>query len=89
KPHLGRSKGQQIVIPTPILAHLDMLQLREQTVAPYARFEMLYTPVTGSDAASRAAKANALEHAIDELAQQVVDYAREQGGSAVVTDRHL
>ncbi|CAX54081.1 glutamate synthase-related protein [Erwinia pyrifoliae] len=89
RPHLGRSKGQQIVVPTPILTHLDMLQLREQTVAPYARFEMLYTPVIGSDTASRAANADALERAIDDLAQQVVDFAREQGGIAVITDRHL
>ncbi|MFK8256986.1 glutamate synthase-related protein [Erwinia sp. AnSW2-5] len=89
KPHLGRSKGHQIVVPTPILTHLDMLQLREQTVAPYARFEMLYVPVTGTDPESRAANADALEQAIDALAQEVVDFAREQGGIAVITDRHI
>ncbi len=89
KPHLGRSKGRQIIVPTPILTHLDMLQLREQDVAPYARFEMLYVPVLGSDAASRQKNADALEQAIDDLAQQVVDFAREQGGIAVLTDRHI
>jgi len=89
KPHLGRSKGQQIIVPTPILTHLDMLRLREQTVAPYARFEMLYEPVVGKDIVSRAANANALEKAIDDLAQQVVDFARQQGGIAVITDRHI
>ena len=89
KPHLGRSKGRQIVVNSPILTHLDMLQLREQDVAPYARFEMLYLPVTGSDAQSRQANADALEQAIDDLAQQVVDFAREQGGIAVLTDRHI
>ncbi|MFS2221326.1 glutamate synthase-related protein [Pantoea sp. B65] len=89
KPHLGRSKGRQIIVPTPILTHLDMLQLREQNVAPYARFEMLYQPVIGSDAQSRANNAQALENAIDDLAQQVVDFARQQGGIAVITDRHV
>ncbi|UVC29839.1 glutamate synthase-related protein [Pantoea sp. SOD02] len=89
KPHLGRSKGQQIIVPTPILTHLDMLRLREQTVAPYARFEMLYEPVVGKDIVSRAANANALEKAIDDLAQHVVDFARQQGGIAVITDRHI
>lgn len=89
KPHLGRSKGRQIIVPTPILSHLDMLQLREQNVAPYARFEMLYEPVTGKDLLSRTANANALEKAIDDLAQQVVDFARSQGGIAVITDRHV
>ncbi|MDJ0022623.1 glutamate synthase-related protein [Pantoea eucrina] len=89
KPHLGRSKGQQIIVPSPILTHLDMLRLREQNVAPYARFEMLYEPVTGKDIVSRAANASALEKAIDNLAQQVVDFARTQGGIAVITDRHV
>ena len=89
KPHLGRSKGRQIIVPTPILTHLDMLQLREQDVAPYARFEMLYTPVIGNDSDRRQQNADALEQAIDDLAQQVVDFAREQGGIAVLTDRHV
>ncbi|MCU5773445.1 glutamate synthase-related protein [Erwiniaceae bacterium BAC15a-03b] len=89
KPHLGRSKGRQIIVPTPILTHLDMLQLREQDVAPYARFEMLYEPVLGTDAQSRLDNAGTLELAIDDLAQQVVDFAREQGGIAVLTDRHI
>ncbi|CAK9883680.1 MAG: Glutamate synthase [NADPH] large chain [Candidatus Erwinia impunctatus] len=89
KPHLGRSKGQQIIIPSPILTHLDMLQLREQQVAPYARFEMLYVPVTGNDAVNRRDNAIALEKAIDNLTQQVVDFARNQGGIAVLTDRHI
>lgn len=89
KPHLGRSKGKQIVVPSPILTHLDMLQLREQTVAPYKRFEMLYTPVIGVDPLNRAANADALEKTIDDLAQEVVDFAHEQGGIAVITDRHI
>ena len=89
RPHLGRSKGRQIVVNSPILTHLDMLQLREQTVAPYERFEMLYTPIVGRDPASRAANARALEQAIDALAEAVVDFARDQGGIAVVTDRHV
>ncbi|MBN9931342.1 hypothetical protein HZD82_22765, partial [Pantoea agglomerans] len=30
-----------------------------------------------------------MEKAIDDLAQQVVDFARTQGGIAVLTDRHI
>ncbi|MFT4267168.1 MAG: glutamate synthase-related protein [Xenophilus sp.] len=89
KPHLGRSKGRQIVVPTPLLTHLDMLRLREQKEAPYRRFEMLYEPVHGADAAARQANAAALEQAIDALAGEVADFARTQGGIAVLTDRHV
>ncbi|MFT4190173.1 MAG: glutamate synthase central domain-containing protein, partial [Comamonas sp.] len=85
KPHLGRSKGRQIVVPSPILTHLDMLRLREQTAAPYARFSMLYAPVAGDVAGN----ARALEAAIDALAGEVAAFARAQGGIAVVTDRHV
>ncbi|THU05554.1 glutamate synthase large subunit [Lampropedia puyangensis] len=89
KPHLGRSKGQQVIVPTPILTHLDMLRLREQRVAPYERFDMLYTPVVGTSISTRTDNALALEHAIDSLANAVVDFARSQGGIAVLTDRHV
>ncbi|KKW68943.1 GltA [Lampropedia cohaerens] len=88
KPHLGRSKGKQIVVDSPLLTHLDMLRLREQTVTPYQAFEMLYTPVLGRDQSARRANAQALEQAIDQLAQDVADFARSQGGIAVLTDRH-
>ncbi len=89
KPHLGRSKGRQIVVPTPLLTHLDMLRLREQQEAPYERFEMLYTAVHGEDVDARQANAAALEQGIDDLANAVVDFARTQGGIAVLTDRHV
>lgn len=89
KPHLGRSKGRQIVVPSPLLTHLDMLRLREQQEAPYQVFEMLYQPVHGEAAEARQANATALEQGIDTLADAVVDFAREQGGIAVLTDRHV
>lgn len=89
RPHLGRNKGRQIIVPSPLLTHLNMLQLREQDVAPYARFDMLYQPVTGTDKQSYNDNVLALENSIDNLAQEVVSFARHKGGIAVITDRHI
>ncbi|SNR80116.1 glutamate synthase (NADPH/NADH) large chain [Methylobacillus rhizosphaerae] len=85
KPNMNKGKGRQIVIDSPILSHLDMLKLREQKETPYRYFESLYTQVAGDEAAN----ARALEQAIDNLAEAVVDFAREQGGIAVISDRHV
>lgn len=85
KPNMNKGKGRQIVIDSPILSHLDMLKLREQAETPYRCFESLYTPVTGDAAANE----KALEQGIDALADAVVAFAREEGGIAVISDRHV
>lgn len=79
------SSATQIVVPTPILTHLDMLRIREQSDTPVRRFEMLYSPVF-DDAKANAA---ALAAAIDGTAEAIADFARESGGIAVLTDRHV
>src|SRR5690606_28036011 len=57
----------------------------EQSDTPVQRFEMLYSPVF-DDAKANAA---ALAAAIDGTAEAVADFARESGGIAVLTDRHV
>ena len=84
KPHLGQARHPQIVIDSPVLRMVDMLKIKAQSATPWARFDMLYAPVFDDAAGNEAA----LEAAIDALAQDVADFARETGGIAIVTDRH-
>ena len=85
KPNIGAKAARQIVVRSPILTHLDMLKIREQTETPLRRFEMLYTPVVGDAKANE----NALELAISRLCDAVEAFAAEEGGIVVVTDRHV
>ena len=83
KPDGGANASRQLVVQSPILSQLDMLRLREQTLTPLERFDLLYTPVVG-DAEANAASMVA---DLDVLADAVVAFARSQGGIAVVSDR--
>ncbi|PWE53578.1 glutamate synthase large subunit [Metarhizobium album] len=85
KPNIGAKAARQIVVPSPILTHLDMLRIREQTETPVRRFEMLYAP----DLTDAAANEQALEATIDDLCNAIARFARDEGGIAVVTDRHV
>lgn len=67
KPNSGAKKARQIVVRSPILSHLDMLRIREQTETPVCRFEMLYAPVFDQGQANEAA----LREAIDGLCAEV------------------
>src|SRR6478735_9961950 len=42
KPNSGARSAPQIVIPSPILGHLDMLSIRDQQHTPVRRFGMRY-----------------------------------------------
>ncbi|WP_342032990.1 glutamate synthase-related protein [Agrobacterium pusense] len=85
KPNSGAKKARQIVVRSPILSHLDMLRIREQTETPMRRFEMLYAPVFDTGEANEAA----LREAIDGLCAEVAAFAAGEGGIAVITDRHV
>lgn len=85
KPTTGAKAARQVVISSPILTHLDMLRLREQKETPLRKFEMLYAPVFGDPHANAAA----LEAAIGRLCAAIADFARAEGGIAVITDRHV
>ena len=85
KPHLGQTRSRQIVINSPVLRMADMLKIKAQDLTPWAKFDMLYTPVYGDPAGNEAA----LEQAIDAVAEEVVAFARARGGIAIITDRHI
>ncbi|QRM57838.1 glutamate synthase-related protein [Sinorhizobium sp. BG8] len=85
KPNSGARAARQIVLRSPILTHLDMLKIREQRDTPVRRFEMLFNPVLGNPHAN----AQALEAAIASLCDAVEAFAAEEGGIAVITDRHV
>jgi glutamate synthase (NADPH/NADH) large chain len=85
KPNSGAKPAPQIVVPSPILTHLDMLKIREQRHTPVERFGMRYR----IDLDNPEANAQALVRAIDALCDEVEAFARETGGVAVITDRHV
>ncbi|MEO0426760.1 MAG: glutamate synthase-related protein [Pseudomonadota bacterium] len=85
KPHLGHSRSRQIVVNSPVLRMADMLKIKAQTETPWDRFDILYEPVFGNARANEAA----LISAIDAVANEVVGFAREKGGIAILTDRHI
>lgn len=85
KPLMGHSRSRQIVIGSPILRTIDILRIKEQTQTPWAAFDMLYTPVFDDPAANEPS----LTRAIDAVADQIVSFAREKGGIALLTDRHI
>ncbi|MGK2868324.1 MAG: glutamate synthase-related protein, partial [Mycobacterium sp.] len=85
KPNSGATPAPQIVVPSPILNHLDMLKIRDQQITPVRRFGMRYR----IDLTDRQANADALVRGIDELCDEVEAYARESGGIAVISDRHI
>ncbi|MGU3494970.1 glutamate synthase-related protein [Xanthobacteraceae bacterium A53D] len=85
KPNIGDLASRQIIVPSPLLTHLDMLKIREQTMTPKRRFDILYPPVLDNPAANEAA----IVAGIDAVCDAVAAFAREEGGIAVLTDRHV
>ncbi|PZF58227.1 glutamate synthase large subunit [Curtobacterium sp. MCSS17_008] len=85
KPDGTGSTSRQIVVDSPVLGHLDMVRLRDQTIVPLERFDMLYVPVVGDEQAN----ADAVRTATEQLAEAVVAFAERQGGIAVLTDRSV
>ncbi|MET0450879.1 MAG: glutamate synthase-related protein [Mycobacterium sp.] len=85
KPNSGAAPAPQIVVPSPILSHLDMLKIREQPHTPVQRFGIRYRIVLDDLAANE----DALVSAIDALCDDVETFARASGGIAVISDRHV
>ncbi|WKG06642.1 glutamate synthase-related protein [Mycolicibacterium sp. HK-90] len=85
KPNSGATPAPQIVVPSPILTHRDMLKIRDQQHSPVRRFGMRYRIELGDATAN----ATALVRAIDALCDDVEAFARESGGIAVISDRHV
>ena len=85
KPNSGAPPAPQIMIQSPILTHLDMLKIRDQKQTPVKRFGSRYRVVLDDGEANSAA----LIKGIDDLCDEVEAFARETGGIAVVSDRHV
>ena len=85
KPQLGQSRSRQIVVNSPILRMGDILKIKAQSETPWARFDILYTPVYGDAEANEAA----IVEATDRVAAKVAEFARDKGGIAILTDRHI
>ncbi|MEM1301463.1 MAG: glutamate synthase-related protein, partial [Pseudomonadota bacterium] len=85
KPHLGHSRSRQIVVNSPVLRMTDMLKIKAQDQTPWARFDVLYSPVMEGAAENEAA----LTDTIDRIADDVAQFARNKGGIAILTDRHV
>ncbi|MEO1795512.1 MAG: glutamate synthase-related protein [Pseudomonadota bacterium] len=85
KPHMGKSRSRQIVVNTPILSMSTMLKIKKQDITPWDRFDMLYAPVFHDGPANE----QALTEAVDTVANDVVAFAREKGGIAILTDRNV
>lgn len=85
KPHLGQSRSRQIVVNSPVLLMTDMLKIKAQDATPWALFDTLYMPVFDDGPGNEAS----LVEAINTVANEVVAFAREKGGIAILTDRHL
>ncbi|MCV7136708.1 glutamate synthase large subunit [Mycobacterium hodleri] len=85
KPNSGATPAPQIMIQSPILTHLDMLKIRDQKQTPVRRFGSRYRVVPDDGEANSAA----LIKGIDDLCDEVEAFARESGGIAVISDRHV
>jgi len=85
KAHSGPSGSKQIVVDSPILTMRDILRIKAQEDTPWALFDMLYALEFDDPAANEAA----LIAGLDGLAAQVAKFAREKGGIAIISDRHV
>ena len=85
KPDGGETVRRQVVISSPILGHLDMVRLREQTITPLRRFRMLYEPFPESSEEN----AVSMLRSVESLCDQIEEFARAEGGIAVITDRSV
>ncbi|MEM6696281.1 MAG: glutamate synthase-related protein [Pseudomonadota bacterium] len=85
KPHLGNSRSRQIVVNSPVLRMADVLKIKAQDETPWDRFDILYEAVFDDGPGNE----RALVEAIDAVANEVVLFAREKGGIAILTDRHV
>ncbi len=87
KPHFGKSRAKQIIVHSPILRMADMLKIRAQEETPWQSFPLFYKPEFGDKGAE--ANEKAIVEAIDKVANEVVDFARDRGGIAILSDRHV
>ncbi|MEM9669054.1 MAG: glutamate synthase-related protein [Pseudomonadota bacterium] len=85
KPHQGPTGAKQIIVDSPILDMRQLMKIRAQSETPVMDFDMLFEPVFDDPPANQ----SALIKAVDTLANRVVEFASDNGGIAIVSDRHI
>ncbi|MEM7194321.1 MAG: glutamate synthase-related protein [Pseudomonadota bacterium] len=85
KPHGGLTGHKQIVVDSPVLTIQSIIRIKMQKHTPWKSFDMLYETVL-DDAKTNEAD---MVRAIDDLANDVIEFAREEGGIAILSDRQI
>ena len=85
KPHFGESRSHQIILDSPILKISEMMKLKKQKFTPVKTFDILYKPIFDNPINNE----KSLISAIDKIALDVSNFARESGGIAIISDRHM
>lgn len=85
RPLLADDLGHQLVVQSPILTEAALASIENQDRVQVRRFDLLYDTSAGSAAGNAAL----MESAIENLANEVCDFASEIGGIAVLSDRDV
>tara|TARA_B100001057_G_scaffold216046_1_gene216338 strand:- start:2167 stop:7755 length:5589 start_codon:yes stop_codon:yes gene_type:complete len=85
KPNFGHSRSKQLVLSSPVLRMLDIIKINSQSIVPVKQFEILYKP----DFDNQDKNTSEIVKAINRVSGNVADFAREFGGIAILTDRHI
>ena len=85
KPNISAENSRQIVIQSPILNNTQMLKIQKQKETPTALFSTLFEPIFGDSDLNK----KSLIFGIDRICDQVEEFARHQGGIAILSDREV
>ncbi len=85
KPHNGKSRSKQIILDSPILKMSEILKIREQKFTPCETFDILYEPEPDNVEINE----NNLLRAIDNVCDNVANFAQKKGGIAILSDRGM
>ena len=85
KPLLGPTGSKQLIVDSPILDLKAIETIRLQRVTPHKVFDALFAVNTQSDFKNERSIVSELDH----IAQRVVNFARESGGIAILSDRKI
>ena len=85
KPNIGDKATHQIIVESPILDFDQISRICGQEKTPVKRFSMLYEPVFND----RDANQLSLVKSIDNLCDQVEQFATDHGGIIILSDREI
>ncbi len=85
KPNIGESRSSQILINSPVLKMSEMLKIREQNLTPVKIFDILFEPESNNSSKNELS----MVKSIDKVARSVSEFARDEGGIAIISDRNM